>query len=178
MSYQVSPAQALENAGRLIKQGGADAVKIEGGAIRMETIRTLIKNGIPVMGHVGLTPQSVNAFGGYKVQGKTPAEAHEILDDARALDAAGVFAVVLEGIPASLAAEITRTVSMPTIGIGAWIDCDGQVLVIHDILGLAGDFTPKFVKRYANLGEQIKKAVGDFRKDVVEGRFPGPEQSY
>ncbi|MFH0880228.1 MAG: 3-methyl-2-oxobutanoate hydroxymethyltransferase [Lentisphaerota bacterium] len=178
LSYQVSVSQAIENAGRFLKQAGADAVKIEGGAIRVETIRALIKNGIPVMGHVGLTPQSVNAMGGYKVQGKNPHDAREILDDARALDAAGVFAIVLEGMPADLAREITRTVSMPTIGIGAGPDCDGQVLVIHDILGLSGDFTPKFVKQYARLGDEVKKAVTQYRKDVTEGSFPGPEHAY
>ncbi len=178
LSYQVSVEQALSNAGRFIKEAGADAVKIEGGANRASTIRALVENGIPVLGHIGLTPQSFHAIGGFKVQGKTAEDAKHILADAKAIEEAGVFAMVLEGIPAALAAEITAAVSAPTIGIGASANCDGQILVVHDILGLYGEFKPKFVKRYANLGPEIRKAFAQYKKEVEDGSFPGPEQSY
>ena len=178
LSYQLSIEQALLHAGRFIKEAGADAVKIEGGAFRVSTIRALVENGIPVLGHIGLTPQSIRLMGGYKVQGKTPEAARQILDDAKAIQGAGVFAMVLEGIPADLAGDITATVSAPTIGIGAGPNCDGQVLVVHDILGLYGEFKPKFVKRYANLGAEMKKAFAQYKKEVEDGSFPGPEHSY
>jgi len=178
LSYQVSVEQALLNAGRFIKEAGADAVKIEGGEFRAPTIRALTENGIPVLGHIGLLPQSVNAMGGYKVQGKSAEDARRILDDAKAIEDAGVFAMVLEGIPAALAGEITAAVAVPTIGIGAGANCDGQVLVVHDMLGLYGEFKPKFVKRYANLGPEIRKAFVQYKKEVEDGTFPGPEQSY
>ena len=178
LSYQVSVEQALLNAGRFIKEAGADAVKIEGGAFRGPTIRALVENGIPVLGHIGLLPQSINAMGGFKVQGKKSDEAQQLLDDAKAVEAAGVFAMVLEGMPAALAGEITAAVSVPTIGIGAGANCDGQILVVHDILGLYGEFKPKFVKRYANLGPEIRKAFMQYKKEVEDGSFPGPEQSY
>ena len=178
LSYQVSVEQALLNAGRFIKEAGADAVKIEGGAFRVSTIRALVENGIPVLGHIGLTPQSIRSMGGYKVQGKTPRTARQILDDAKAIEVAGVFAMVLEGIPADLAGDITAAVSVPTIGIGAGPNCDGQVLVVHDILGLYGEFKPKFVKRYADLGAEMRKAFAQYKKEVEDGSFPGPEHSY
>jgi len=178
LSYQVSMSQAVENAGRFVKDAGADAVKIEGGAIRQEAIRALVENGIPVMGHLGLTPQSIHVFGGYRVQGKDPAVAKRILDDAKAIEAAGVFAMVLEAMPADLAAQITEAVEVPTIGIGAGPKCDGQVLVVHDLLGLYGETSPKFVKRYAELGTAMKKAFEQYKKDVEKGSFPGPEHCY
>ena len=178
LSYQVSTSQAVENAGRFVKNAGADTVKIEGGTIRQETIRALVENGIPVMGHLGLTPQSIHVFGGYRVQGKDPAVAKRILDDAKAIEAAGVFAMVLEAMPADLAAQITEAVEVPTIGIGAGPKCDGQVLVVHDLLGLYGETSPKFVKRYAELGTAMKKAFEQYKKDVEKGSFPGPEHCY
>jgi 3-methyl-2-oxobutanoate hydroxymethyltransferase len=178
LSYQVSAEQALLNAGRFIKEAGADAVKIEGGAFRTSTIRALVQNGIPVMGHIGMTPQSIRSMGGYKVQGNTSEAARQILDDAKAIEVAGVFAMVLEAIPANLAGNITAAVSVPTIGIGAGPNCDGQVLVIHDILGLYGEFKPKFVKRYADLGAEMKNAFAQYKKEVEDGSFPGPEHSY
>ncbi len=177
MSYQLTIPHALANAGRLLKVG-AHAVKIEGGALRVPTIRAMVENGIPVMGHLGLTPQSVQAFGGFKVQGRTAAAAKEILRDARAIAKAGVFAIVLESIPAKLAAQITAAVDVPTIGIGAGPQCDGQVLVIHDLLGLGGDWKPKFAKRYADLGAAAKAAIGEYKREVASGAFPGPEHSY
>jgi 3-methyl-2-oxobutanoate hydroxymethyltransferase len=178
MSYQVSAEQAVENAGRFIKEAGAEAVKIEGGRFRCPTIRALIDNGIPVLGHIGLTPQSVRAMGGYKVQGRKPAEAEKLLDDARALTDAGVFALVLECIPSALGAEITHAVEVPTIGIGAGPGCDGQVLVTHDLLGLYTGLTPKFAKRYAELGAEMKRAVQQYREETETSVFPGPEHSY
>jgi 3-methyl-2-oxobutanoate hydroxymethyltransferase len=178
LSYQVSVEQAVDNAGRLLKDAGADAVKIEGGAFRAPVVQALIRNGIPVMGHIGLTPQSVRALGGYKVQGKTRASADQLKEDARALDEAGVFSMVLEGMPADLAGEITAAVTVPTVGIGAGPRCDGQVLVIHDLLGLYGDITPRFVKRYADVGAVIRDALAEYRKEVEEGTFPGKEHCY
>lgn len=178
LTYQVSVEQAIENAGRCLKEGGAAAVKIEGGAFRAPTIRALVENGIPVLGHIGLTPQSIQALGGYRVLGKKPPEAEQLIRDARAVAEAGVFAIVLEAMPAELAQEITAEVPVPTIGIGAGPHCDGQILVLHDVLGLYGEFKPKFVKRYANLGEEIRKAIEQYRKEVTEGTFPGPEHCY
>ncbi|MDD5678448.1 MAG: 3-methyl-2-oxobutanoate hydroxymethyltransferase [Kiritimatiellae bacterium] len=178
MSYQVSISQAIENAGRFIKEAKADAVKIEGGAFRTPTVKALIENGIPVLGHIGLTPQSIHAMGGYKVQGKKPAEAQNLLQDASALTEAGVFAVVLECMPPALGREITRAIPVPTIGIGAGPDCDGQILVTTDLLGLFSEFTPKFVKRYASLGTEMNKAFAAYKADVAKGTFPGPEHCY
>ncbi|NCC50176.1 MAG: 3-methyl-2-oxobutanoate hydroxymethyltransferase [Spartobacteria bacterium] len=178
LSYQVSVEQAVENAGRFLKEGGANAVKIEGGAFRKQTIETLIQNGIPVMGHIGLTPQSINSMGGYKVQGKTPPEAEQLLRDAHALAEAGVFSLVLECVPMELAAQITADIPVPTIGIGAGPHCDGQVLVMHDLLGMFSGFQPKFVKRYAEIGQQMREAFSAYREDVEQGRYPTEEQSY
>ena len=178
MTYQVSTEQALTNAGRFIKEAGADAVKIEGGQLRVDTISALTANGIPVLGHIGLTPQSVCVMGGYKVQGKTPAAAHQLLEDAQALETAGVFALVLECMPPDLGRQITEAVGIPTIGIGAGPHCDGQVLVIHDMLGLFSDFTPRFVKRYAELGETMKQAFEAYKTDVEQGTFPATEHCY
>ncbi len=178
LSCQVSIEQALMNAGRFIKEAGADAVKIEGGSSRAPTVRALVENGIPVLGHIGLLPQNINAMGGFKIQGKSEDDARRILDDAKAIEEAGAFAVVLEGLPAALAGEISRAIAVPTIGIGAGPGCDGQILVVHDILSLYGEFKPKFVKRYANLGPEIRKALAQYKKEVEDGSFPGPEQSY
>ncbi len=178
LSFQVSVEQAVDNAGRLIKEAGADAVKIEGGAFRAPVVRALVENGIPVMGHIGLTPQSVRAMGGYKVQGRSEEDAQRLKEDAAALEEAGIFSLVLEGIPAGLAAGITSAISIPTIGIGAGPDCDGQVLVIHDLLGMSGDFQPRFVKRYANLGDDMRLAFEAYRREVEDGTFPGEEHCY
>jgi 3-methyl-2-oxobutanoate hydroxymethyltransferase len=178
LSYQVSREQAVRNAGRLLQEAGAEAVKLEGGEAQRDTIEAITRAGIPVMGHVGLTPQSVHAFGGYKIQGKEKETRNRILFDARAVEEAGAFAVVLEGMPADLAGEITGQLTIPTIGIGAGADCDGQVLVVHDMLGLFDDFTPKFVKRYAELKEVMSGAVRNFISEVRERRFPGPEHSF
>lgn len=178
LSYQVTLDQAVANAGRLIKEAGADAVKIEGGAFRAETVRHLIANGIPVMGHIGLTPQSVRAFGGYKVQGRTDAASASLKTDAIALAEAGVFSLVLEAMPAEVAGEITESIAVPTIGIGAGPKCDGQVLVVHDMLGLSGEFDPKFIKRYAELGETMLDAFSTYKADVERGAFPAAEHSY
>jgi 3-methyl-2-oxobutanoate hydroxymethyltransferase len=179
MSYQVSEEQALRNAGRFLQEAGADAVKLEGGAIRAPLVRRLTENGIPVLGHIGLTPQSVMELGGFKVQGRKPEEAARLLADAEALAAAGAFAIVLECVPAALAAEITRAVPVPTIGIGAGAACDGQVLVLHDMLGLTpAEKQPRFVRRYAELAETIARAVAAYVRDVEAGDFPGPEHGY
>lgn len=178
LSYQVSVEDAVDNAGRFLKEAEADAVKIEGGAIRVPAIRALTGNGIPVMGHLGLLPQSVKAMGGYKVQGREDASADALLEDACSLVEAGIFSLVLEGIPAELAGRITETVPVPTIGIGAGAQCDGQVLVVHDLLGLQNDFQPKFVKRYAELGTAIRQAAESYADDVRQGHFPGPEHEY
>ena len=172
LSYQITPEEAVLNAGRLLKEGGADAVKLEGGERYADTVRALIACGIPVMGHVGLLPQSVRALGGYRAQGRTEESAERIRRDARALDEAGCFAIVLECIPAGLAAEITHAVAAPTIGIGAGPDCDGQVLVVNDLLGLS-ERAPAFVRPYAGLRETIRAAFAQFRKDVESGAFPG-----
>ncbi|HOW97022.1 MAG TPA: 3-methyl-2-oxobutanoate hydroxymethyltransferase [Kiritimatiellia bacterium] len=178
LSYHASIEQAILNAGRFIQEGGANAVKIEGGAFREPLIHALVQNGIPVLGHIGLTPQSIEVMGGYKVQGRNHEGAKQLLEDARAVEEAGAFALVLEAMPSDLAAEITATVKIPTIGIGAGPACDGQVLVLHDVLGLYGDFKPKFVKRYADLGAQVAQALAQYRQEVQSGAFPGPEQSY
>jgi 3-methyl-2-oxobutanoate hydroxymethyltransferase len=174
MSYQVSVEKALENAGRLVKEAGTHAVKLEGGVRAAPAIAALVAAQIPVMGHVGMTPQSVRRFGGFKVQRQEEA----ILADAVAVEQAGAFAVVVECVPAALAEKITATVKIPTIGIGAGAGCDGQVLVTHDMLGLFSDLQPKFVKKYVDLGSQIKQAVAAYCQDVRTGSFPGPEHSF
>ena len=178
MSYQGSVYDALKNAGRLMKEGRANAVKLEGGSEVVPQIQAIVQAGIPVMGHLGLTPQSINAFGGYKVQGKDEAAAQKLLDDAKAIAAAGVFAIVLECVPSALAKKVTEAVDVPTIGIGAGADCDGQILVYQDMLGMFSDFTPKFVKRYANIGEAMKAAFKGYIDEVCEGVFPAPEHGY
>ncbi len=178
MSYQASVEQALINAGRFLKEANAGAVKIEGGAFRAPLLKALTENGIPVLAHIGLTPQSINALGGFRVQGKQLAAARMLVNDARELEAAGAFAIVLECLPPSLGARITKAVGIPTIGIGAGPSCDGQILVSHDLLGLSGDFTPRFVKRYATLGTTMQKAFKAFKADVARGIFPGAEHCY
>ena len=178
LSYQVSREQALENAGQFLKEGGAEAVKLEGGVAVRETIQAVVRAGIPVMGHVGLTPQSVHRFGGYKIQGRDKTRREEVLRDAQAVEDAGAFSIVLEGMPLDLAEEITACLTIPTIGIGAGVHCDGQVLVIHDMLGLFDDFTPKFVKRYTDLKTAMSGAVKDFISDVKERKFPTEEHSF
>ena len=178
MSFQAGPQDALRNAGRMLKEGGAQSVKLEGGRRVADTISLLVSSGIPVMGHIGLTPQSVNQFGGYKVQGKTPAAAVKLINDAVALEEAGASAIVLETIPAQLGELITQKVSIPTIGIGAGPHCDGQVQVFHDLLGLFDEFIPKHAKRYAQLGDVIKEAVGRYVTDVQDGAFPTERESF
>jgi 3-methyl-2-oxobutanoate hydroxymethyltransferase len=178
LSYQASTEQALQNAGRFLKEGGAEAVKLEGGVSVKETIRAIVDAGIPVMGHIGLTPQSVHRFGGYKVQGRDKERREAVLRDALAVEAAGAFAVVLEGMPLDLAREITEQLTIPTIGIGAGVDCDGQVLVLHDMLGLFDDFTPKFVKQYADLKTMTSGAVKNFIGEVKERKFPAEEHAF
>jgi 3-methyl-2-oxobutanoate hydroxymethyltransferase len=178
LSYQASKEQALQNAGRFLKEAGAEAVKLEGGLAVKETIAGLVNAGIPVMGHIGLTPQSVHQFGGYKIQGREQARRDRVLRDAVAVEEAGAFSVVLEGMPLDLAEEITKRLTIPTIGIGAGVHCDGQVLVIHDMLGLFDDFMPKFVKRYADLKKTMTGAVKDFIGEVKEQKFPMEEHSF
>jgi 3-methyl-2-oxobutanoate hydroxymethyltransferase len=178
LSYQASKEQALQNAGRFLKEAGAEAVKLEGGMAVRETIAALVSAGIPVMGHIGLTPQSLHQFGGYKIQGRDKARRDAVLRDAVAVEEAGAFSVVLEGMPLGLAQEITERLTIPTIGIGAGVHCDGQVLVIHDMLGLFDDFTPRFVKRYADLKRTITGAVKDFIGEVKEQKFPTEEHSF
>ena len=178
MSYQESIEEAVHNAGRLMKEGRANAVKLEGGASVAAQIKAITDVGIPVMAHLGLTPQSINAFGGYKVQGKTEAAAKKLLEDAKAVEAAGAFSVVLECVPSALAAMVTKSLSIPTIGIGAGSDCDGQILVYQDLLGMFSDFTPKFVKRYAEIGSAMKEAFKAYIADVQSSAFPAPEHSY
>ena len=179
MSYQVSTEEAVRNAGRFVQEGGMHAVKLEGGgAPILEITRRLTEAGIPVMGHLGLTPQSVHTMGGFKVQGKTDAQAERILRDAKGLEEAGAFSVVLEGMPSALAGRVTKALRIPTIGIGAGPQTDGQVLVFHDFLGLTTGKAPKFVKRYANLAEEIERAAQRFAEDVRSGTFPGSEHEY
>ncbi|WP_238442599.1 3-methyl-2-oxobutanoate hydroxymethyltransferase [Desulforamulus reducens] len=174
LSYHISREESVRNAGRLMQEGLAQAVKLEGGREVADTVKAITEAGIPVMGHLGLTPQSVHQMGGYKVQGKDGEAARRLLEDAKALEAAGVFAIVLECIPQQLAKVVTEAVKVPTIGIGAGSDCDGQILVTHDLLGMFSDFTPKFVKKYANLKEQIIKACEDYQQEVRDKAFPGP----
>jgi 3-methyl-2-oxobutanoate hydroxymethyltransferase len=177
-SYHTDTAESLRNAVRFVKEAGAEAVKVEGGERRLELIARLTEAEIPVMGHVGLTPQSLNALGGYRVQGKSVDAAERLLRDARAVEAAGAFAVVLEAVPRELAAQITRELRIPTIGIGAGPDCDGQILVVNDLLGLTFTQTPKFARQYANVGEVISKAVREYCDDVRSGDFPSDAESY
>jgi 3-methyl-2-oxobutanoate hydroxymethyltransferase len=178
MSFQASADDALRNAGRLLKEGGAQAIKLEGGVRVAHIVERMVDAGIPVMGHIGLTPQSVHQMGGFKVQGKTVQLAAQLLADAAALDRAGVFSIVLEGVPSALAKRITDSVSVPTIGIGAGLHCDGQVQVIHDVLGLFTDFIPKHARRYAELGSAIQDAVRAYASDVVGGAFPSEKESF
>ena len=178
MSYQVSVEEAVYNAGRLMKEGRCQAVKLEGGASVCPQIRAITNASIPGMAHIGLTPQSINAFGGFKVQGKSEEAAKKLLEDAKAVEEAGAFAVVLECVPAKLAELISKSISIPTIGIGAGAGCDGQILVYQDMLGLFSDFTPKFVKKYANVGEMMTQAFRDYIADVQEGSFPAPEHTF
>lgn len=178
MSYEVTVEEAVRNAGRLMKEGRAGAVKLEGGVRVAEQIRAIVKAGIPVMGHIGLTPQSINVFGGFKVQGKSEEAARALLADAKAVEEAGAFAVVIEAVPAALAQMITNAVSIPTIGIGAGAGCDGQILVYQDMLGMFSDFTPKFVKRYANVGEVMREAFANYAAEVASGAFPTEEHTY
>ena len=178
LSYQVDLREARLNAGRLVKEGGAQAVKLEGGIPVAATIRAIVDMDIPVMGHIGLTPQSIHRMGGFRVQGKDDEQARRLLADARAVQEAGAFAIVLEGIPAPLGQEITAALDIPTIGIGAGVHCDGQVLVIHDILGLCEKYSPKFVKRYADVSDTILEGIEDYIREVKGGVFPGPEHSF
>jgi 3-methyl-2-oxobutanoate hydroxymethyltransferase len=177
LSYHESPAQAVRNAGRFVQEAGAAAVKMEGGRKRLSAIRAVLDAEIPVMGHLGLTPQSFHRMGGFRMQGKTAERAHEIVEDARSLADAGIFALVLEGIPSELARAVTREVPCPTFGIGAGPDCDGQVLVLHDLLGLT-ESSPRFVRRYADIGSQIASAVERFQEDVRRGEFPSEAETY
>ncbi|MBI2939533.1 MAG: 3-methyl-2-oxobutanoate hydroxymethyltransferase [Chloroflexi bacterium] len=178
MTYHTSPADALRNAARMLQEGGAQAVKLEGGIVVAETVRRLTDAGIPVMGHIGLTPQSVNQLGGYRVQGRSVPAARRLIEDARALEQAGVFCMVLETVPAALAKAITGLVHVPTIGIGAGPDCDGQVQVTYDLLGLFDDFVPKHAKRYARLAEEIRTAVSAYVGEVRDGAFPTGEHGF
>ena len=178
MSYQVSIEEAKKNAGRMIKEGSAEAVKIEGGGNMEELIKAICDIDIPVMAHIGLTPQSIHRMGGYKVQGQAEKEREKLLNDALAVERAGAFSVVMEVIPSSLAKEITSQLTIPTIGIGAGQDCDGQVLVINDLLGLSGEFRPKFVKRYVSLEPLISEAVKNYIQEVKEKKFPSSEHSF
>ena len=178
MSYQTSVYDAVVNAGRLMKEGRCQAVKLEGGASVCPPLKAITEASIPVVAHIGLTPQSVNAFGGFKVQGKSEADARRLIEEAKAVEAAGAFAIVLECIPAKLAKLITESVSIPTIGIGAGADCDGQVLVYQDMLALFSDFKPKFVKHFANAGEVMKQGFTEYIKEVKEGTFPAAEHTF
>jgi 3-methyl-2-oxobutanoate hydroxymethyltransferase len=177
MSYQASTEEAVRNAGRFL-QAGAAAVKLEGGAIMADRIKAMTGIGIPVMGHLGMTPQSLHVLGGYKVQGKVKDRAALLLEDAKALEAAGAFGLVLEAMPLTVAKDITSGISIPTIGIGAGLHCDGQVLVLHDLLGLFEDFVPKFVKPYAHLKADVLQALGRYKAEVEQGKFPSDSESY
>ena len=177
MSYQVSVEQAVRNAGRFLQEGGMEAVKLEGGRERVDAVRAIVGAGIPVVGHLGLTPQSVNQLGGFRTQGKSASAAKRLLEDALLLEEAGCFSIVLEAVPARLAEFISQKISIPTIGIGAGVGCDGQVLVTHDLLGLFERFTPKFVKKYADLNGEMKRAFGEYLNEVQARQFPAPEHS-
>ncbi|HEX9618577.1 MAG TPA: 3-methyl-2-oxobutanoate hydroxymethyltransferase [Polyangiaceae bacterium] len=178
MSFQVSAEQALVAAGTMLKQGSFEAVKVEGGVVIADTVARMVRAGVPVMGHVGLTPQSVHAMGGFRVQGKSEAAAASVLEDAQALEQAGAYAIVLEGLPADLGRRITASVGVPTIGIGAGQHCDGQVLVCYDFLGMYRDVKPKFVKRFAELGDAVERATAEYVKQVQSGDFPGDEHCF
>ncbi len=178
LSYQIDLRDARLNAGRLVKEAGAQAVKLEGGENIADTIRAIVTMDVPVCGHIGLTPQSVHRMGGFRVQGRQDGQMRKIIADAKAVEEAGAFAVVLEAIPAELAREISSQLTIPTIGIGAGPDCDGQVLVIHDILGLCDKYSPKFVKRFADVHDTISKGIEQYISEVKEGQFPGPEHSF
>jgi 3-methyl-2-oxobutanoate hydroxymethyltransferase len=178
MSYNTSEREAVLNAGRFMKEAGADAVKLEGGASVKETVKAIVKGGIPVMGHIGLTPQTISMLGGFKVQGKDAQAAQKIIDDALSLEDAGAFSVLLEAVPAPIAKKVTERLTVPTIGIGAGVHCDGQVLVVHDMLGLFDRFTPKFAKKYVNLSEIIMKALESYRDEVQKGEFPTDQHSF
>ena len=178
MSYQVDVKEAIRNAGRFLKEGGMDVVKLEGGRDMALTVKAIVDAGIPVMGHIGLTPQTISKLGGYRVQGKDIAAAKALIDDGLALEDAGAFSLILEAIPGPVAKLITERVSIPTIGIGAGPDCDGQVLVTHDLIGLFDRFVPKFVKKYANTFASITEALETYRDEVIDGTFPGPEHGY
>ncbi len=178
LSYHISIEESIKNAGRLIKEGNAHAVKLEGGRDVIDKVEGIVKAQIPVMGHIGLTPQSINMFGGFKVQGKTIEQIQNLIDDAKSLEEAGVFAIVLECIPEKISKIITESVSIPTIGIGAGKYCDGQILVINDMLGMYSDFTPKFVKQYKNLKEDINEAINNYIKDIKTGAFPEEKHSF
>jgi len=177
LSYQISTAEAVRNAGRFLQEAGMNAVKLEGGSERAEAIRAIVGAGIPVMGHLGLTPQSVNKLGGFRPQGRDAEAAYKLLEDAQVLQEAGCFSLVLESIPGRLAELVSQRLEIPTIGIGAGVGCDGQVLVTHDLLGLFERFTPKFVKQYANLSGEMKRAFSEFKADVKANAFPGPEHT-
>jgi 3-methyl-2-oxobutanoate hydroxymethyltransferase len=178
MSYQAGVADAVRSAGRLVKEGGAEAVKLEGGRRMEAVIRAILDAAIPVMGHVGLTPQSVHQFGGYRVQGRDPGGAERVVEEAKFLEACGCFSMVIEGVPWQVAQRITRELTIPTIGIGAGVHCDGQVLVVNDLLGIGNGFAPRFVKRYAEVGREMSRAFADYIDDVKAGRFPDPDHSY
>ena len=178
MSYQVSVAQAVANAGRFLQEAGMDAVKLEGGQERAKAVEAIVGSGIPVMGHLGLTPQSVNQLGGFRAQGKTAAAARKLIDDAQALQEAGCFSIVLESIPTQLGQLVSQQLDIPTIGIGAGVKCDGQVLVSHDLLGLFDRFTPRFVKTYANFHRAMAQAFEAYRDEVEAGEFPAEEHSF
>ena len=178
LTYQVSVPEAIRNAGRVLQETGAQGVKLEGGCAMAATVRALVDRGIPVLGHLGLTPQSVHALGGYRVQGRDPAGAEQLVADAQELERAGACGVVLELLPAALARRISGSLAVPTIGIGAGAGCDGQVLVLHDMLGLNEGFDPKFLKRYGSMGESVRAAVRAYAAEVREGRYPGPEHSF
>ena len=177
MSYQASTSEAVRNAGRFLQESGMNAVKLEGGIERAETIKAIVNAGIPVMGHLGLTPQSVHKLGGYRPQGKDAEAAYKLLEDAQILEEAGCFSLVLESIPGKLAELVSQHLEIPTLGIGAGVGCDGQVLVTHDLLGLFERFTPRFVKRYANLAEEMKKAFGEYIQEVKGKTFPGTQHT-
>jgi len=178
MSYQASTADAVRNAGRFLQEGGMDAIKLEGGQERVEAIKAIISAGIPVMGHLGLTPQSVHQLGGFRAQGRTLPAARRLLEDAQILQEAGCFSIVLESVPAKLATLVSQRLEIPTIGIGAGAGCDGQVLVTHDLLGLFERFTPKFVRQYANLHAEMVRAFSAYKSDVEGGLFPAPEHTF
>lgn len=178
MSYQVSVAEAVRNAGRFLQEGGMDAVKLEGGRERADAVRAIVSTGIPVMGHLGLTPQSVHQFGGFRAQGKTAEAARRLLADAQGLERAGCFSLVLESIPSQLGQLVSERLTIPTIGIGAGVHCDGQVLVVHDLLGFFDRFVPSFVKQYADLHSELAAAFESFRKEVAGREFPGTDHSF